>query len=1076
MAPHADNGREGIVAQLVQLLGPSPGRLAYAARLALICVLTTLVVEIYQTPGAALSVYVVFFLNKPDRGESLLIDIIFLLLITLILAFITLVAMAVIDAPLWRLVVITVISFALLFFVSASKLRPLGAIIALIIAYALDVLGTLHGGEIATRALLYAWLFVGIPAVVSLIVNLLLAPAPRKLAERAIAARLRVAASMLRAPDEDTRHAFTEALREGSTEIQNWLKLAEAARTSPARDIAALRQAARSTAEILLWVDVADRSPDDALPLDLRARLAQTLEEMASVLVHGGYPVDVAVDEPALDAPMAARPARIWSDLRSLLVDFAEPPATQPSKPPEDGSIGFLFPDAFTNREHVQYALKATAAAMFCYVLYSLLDWPGIHTCFITCFIVSLTTTAETVEKLALRIVGCLIGAGAGLAAIVFLLPSLTSIQALLTVVFLGALGAAWVAASSPRIAYAGFQIAFAFFLCVIQGPAPAFDLTIARDRIIGILIGNLVVYLLFTRLWPVSVAKRVDAAIDELRGKLRALRAATRESRPALAAETQVTLGAVERDLELAEYEPRSVRPSDGWLRSRQRSLTKVGALVPLLLLAGCATSALDLAPLRPDQPWTPAVSETGEIVAGARPLPASADASSYQLPLNQKLATVPSPPDVDLDRPYSLAELIDIAQVSNPLTRTAWNTAREAALAAGIARSAYLPKLAATVVRGHLNAHDRNAALGIDTTADGTISALSLVWLLFDFGERQALNNVAQQGSAVANIAFTAAHQHVIYDVSIAFYAHSAALARVDTAARSLQNARDVQAAAEERYAHDIGTVIEVAQARQATAQAQLLEVQAQGAAQNAYQALISAMGVSPLTQIQVADIGDRKLPIAAADSVERIVAEALGRRPDVLSAHAAQLASEENVRAARAEFLPKVFVSATGAYNDGHLDVTALPAIGQSLPTVNLSTSRRGVTLFAGFTVPVFDGGTRAAALRQAQAKADSAALALTHTQEEAVRQVVVAENALRTSLSAHDAAASLAAAAQTTFDAALGAYRSGVGSITDVTVAETQLLQARNASTDAHSAALSAAATLALAAGSLASAPE
>jgi outer membrane protein TolC len=283
-------------------------------------------------------------------------------------------------------------------------------------------------------------------------------------------------------------------------------------------------------------------------------------------------------------------------------------------------------------------------------------------------------------------------------------------------------------------------------------------------------------------------------------------------------------------------------------------------------------------------------------------------------------------------------------------------------------------------------------------------------------------------------------------------------------------------VQAAAEQQYAHDIGTVIEVAQARQATAQAQLFAVQAQGAAENSYQALISAMGISPLTRIRVADIANRKLPVASTDSIERIVEESLGRRPDVLSAHAAQLASEENVRAARAEFLPKFFLSATAAYNNGHLDVTAIPSVGEQLPTVNLSQRRHGLTLFAGVTMPIYDGGTRSAILRRAQARADSAALALTRAQEEAVRQIVVAENALRTSLSAHDAASSPAAAAQTTFDAALDAYRSGVGSITDVTVAEAQLLKARDSSTDTHSAALSAAATLAFASGALGAAPQ
>jgi outer membrane protein len=59
----------------------------------------------------------------------------------------------------------------------------------------------------------------------------------------------------------------------------------------------------------------------------------------------------------------------------------------------------------------------------------------------------------------------------------------------------------------------------------------------------------------------------------------------------------------------------------------------------------------------------------------------------------------------------------------------------------------------------------------------------------------------------------------------------------------------------------------------------------------------------------------------------------------------------------------------------------------------------------------------------------------------------------KNTLKTSLAAYRASTVLAAAAQTTFDAALAAYRNGVGSITDVTTAERQLLAARNAATAA-----------------------
>ena len=234
-------------------------------------------------------------------------------------------------------------------------------------------------------------------------------------------------------------------------------------------------------------------------------------------------------------------------------------------------------------------SLKTTGAAMFCYVVYMLLDWPGIHTCLITCYIVSLGTLADSVEKLVLRIAGCVIGAALGVSAMVFVLPSFTSIAALLAIVFAGTLVAAWIAAGSPRIAYAGFQMAFAFLLCVVQGAGPAFDLTIARDRIIGILFGNAVVYVLSAHCWPVSVAGRVEANLSAALKHLGLmLRAGSESTRRRLAAEAQAELGAVANDLELARYEPAAVRPAAKWLQHRRAMVASVDALgTPLLLAA---------------------------------------------------------------------------------------------------------------------------------------------------------------------------------------------------------------------------------------------------------------------------------------------------------------------------------------------------------------------------------------------------------------------------------------------------------------------------------------------------------
>ena len=580
-----------------RLMAPRPGRLELATRLAVICALTVLIVEIYQTPDAALTVYVVFFLNRGDRAVSLILNFALVALITVIIGFVMLVAMVVVNDPMWRVISMTAISIAILFVASASKLRPLGGTIALIVAYALDLLGTmpLAIGELATRSLLYAWLFVGIPAGISMMVNLLLAPPPRRLAEQGIAHGLELSAAMLEAPNENIRSRFREHLREGTAEIQKLLGLADREKTSNADDIAALKQAAGCTTLLMSAIDVMDRRPEAQLALPIADYLARTLAEMSDILRAGGYPVRIRWDPPEIERALMPLEADVFGDVKEAIVHFAEAPSSEHRvKEPKKEDGGFFVADAFTNPDYIRYALNTTAAAMFCYFLYSLLDWPGIHTSFLTCYIVSLSTTAETVEKLTLRILGCLVGAAAGYGTMIFLIPDLTSITALMVVVFAGALAAGYVSAGSERISYAGFQMAFAFFLCVIQGPSPAFDLSTARDRVIGILLGNVVAYLLFTNLWPVSVGKRIDPAIAALLRRLAALMTADKSARRALASQAQSELAEIETDIDLADYEPSTVRPNAQWLAARRKAADEIGALgSPLLLSADKHTAS---------------------------------------------------------------------------------------------------------------------------------------------------------------------------------------------------------------------------------------------------------------------------------------------------------------------------------------------------------------------------------------------------------------------------------------------------------------------------------------------------
>ena len=297
-----------------------------------------------------------------------------------------------------------------------------------------------------------------------------------------------------------------------------------------------------------------------------------------------------------------------------------------------------------------------------------------------------------------------------------------------------------------------------------------------------------------------------------------------------------------------------------------------------------------------------------------------------------------------------------------------------------------------------------------------------------------------------------------------------------------KSLTDAEDVQAAAEDRYKRGIGTVVEVAQTKQATAEAQLERVQADGAAQNSYLALISAMGISPMTRLTIADVSGRRLPPSLTAPIESFVSEALARRPDVLTGYATVQASLAGLQAAQAEFLPKVFASGTATRLAGSLNITAIPGLDQQLPIVNLPTNQlgtsihqNGATALVGATMPLYDGGSRAALLEQARDRVDKAETSLTQIRNEAARQIIRGKKYPQNQSIRISCCDGTGRGGADYVQLRPNAYRNGVGSITDVTLAERQLLLAKNASTDAYSTALSAAATLALAAGVLGSAP-
>jgi multidrug resistance protein MdtO len=102
-----------------------------------------------------------------------------------------------------------------------------------------------------------------------------------------------------------------------------------------------------------------------------------------------------------------------------------------------------------------------------------------------------------------LRIAGAIVGGFLiGMGSQIFILPQLDSIGGFTVLFLVATVIAAWFASSSPRLSYFGFQIAVAFYLINLQEFKIQTSLGVARDRVVGILLGLSVMWLVFDQLW----------------------------------------------------------------------------------------------------------------------------------------------------------------------------------------------------------------------------------------------------------------------------------------------------------------------------------------------------------------------------------------------------------------------------------------------------------------------------------------------------------------------------------------------------------------------------------------------
>ena len=155
-------------------------------------------------------------------------------------------------------------------------------------------------------------------------------------------------------------------------------------------------------------------------------------------------------------------------------------------------------------------------------------------------------------------------------------------------------------------------------------------------------------------------------------------------------------------------------------------------------------------------------------ELLAPPRPVLATVSGSDF-------LPCQPLAPNAV----YGVLQVVNQALCRNPITHEAWANARVQAAQVGIARSDYLPDLDGRIAATHSRTDGQSTDL--------RSTSLTLSWLLYDFGARDANLEYARQLLSAASSTLDATVQTVFLTALQSYYNTQAARAAVIAAVES-------------------------------------------------------------------------------------------------------------------------------------------------------------------------------------------------------------------------------------------------------------------------------------------------
>jgi multidrug resistance protein MdtO len=490
---------------------PYPGRAALVGRMVLSATLSMLIVMTFRIPfGAYCAIY---SLTISHESPQLTVKTAVTRTISFALGTVYLLIGAIffVDYPMLRLLWVCGTMFLTFYGVSAMSTLVSAVNTGYLIAMTTPLWDRHISGELRVEGTLWAAFALTIGSAIAVVVELLFdAIRPANDLLRSIADRLASVEAVLdcygtgRPVDQAAAKKVARLAVLGTSRLRSILRNSNDPQDHREQTGAVVALVGRlvDIAASLMPVGIAAAGDDRQRIRDLAANIGSIRVD----LLNGKAPYAQALhdaSQPSGGVPLLHEMEKTVSLIPEVFTGSGSVGELRLAASDDKRSSNFFVPDAFSNADHLKFALKGGLAASLCYVIYNAIAWPGISTAITTCLLTALSTVGFSRQKQVLRFAGAVVGGVLfGMGAQILILPYLDSIGGF-TVLFIAvSIVAAWFATSSPRLAYFGVQIIVAFYLINLQEFKEQTSLGVARDRVVGIFLGLAVMWLVFDQLW----------------------------------------------------------------------------------------------------------------------------------------------------------------------------------------------------------------------------------------------------------------------------------------------------------------------------------------------------------------------------------------------------------------------------------------------------------------------------------------------------------------------------------------------------------------------------------------------